>query len=69
MRKPDSLDSVVPDLFDSIGGIERIARSMVSALGRRGSGLGAAGRRRVESEFLFESYERRVHAAMDELIA
>lgn len=33
MRKPLSIDFVVPDLFDSIGGIARIARSMALAIG------------------------------------
>lgn len=48
--------------------VEALMSAIERVTGPEGLVLGAAGRRRVESEFLFASYERRVHAAMDELI-
>ncbi len=48
--------------------VEGLVVAIERVTGPEGVVLGAAGRRRVESDFLFDSYERRVHAAMDELI-
>ncbi len=45
-----------------------LAAAITRVVGAEGAAFGRAGRARVEREFLFPTYEARVHAALDQLV-
>lgn len=51
------------------GDVDAVAAAIRRVLGPEGAVMGAAGRARVEREFLYPAYEARVHAAIDLLVS